>query len=121
MLDILTTAIVLTRKQGEKSESNYGCAYRGAGDLKCAVGCLIKDEHYYEGLETESADSGSIIEVLNASIGRKLSQIEIGYLVLIQEAHDDATKANFKQDFLERITNYINQGELPGELLCLTK
>ena len=31
------------------------CAYRGAGGLRCAVGCLIKDEAYHKGLEGTSA------------------------------------------------------------------
>jgi len=31
------------------------CAYRGAGGLSCAVGCLIKDEAYHKGLEGTSA------------------------------------------------------------------
>ncbi len=34
--------------QGERAWSNElgGCAYRGIGGLRCAVGCLIPDESY---------------------------------------------------------------------------
>lgn len=32
--------------QGERSENDIGCVYRGPNGLKCAAGCLISDEEY---------------------------------------------------------------------------
>ncbi|WKV20533.1 hypothetical protein 16Q_140 [Pseudomonas phage 16Q] len=32
--------------QGERSEGDDGCVYRGPNGLKCAAGCLISDEEY---------------------------------------------------------------------------
>lgn len=44
------------------------CAYRGANNTKCAIGCLIADEFYHTGLEGQSYNK--FIEVLvKKSIG----------------------------------------------------
>jgi hypothetical protein len=45
VFDIVATHLI---KQGKESRIGGGCAYRGEGGLKCALGVLIKDEFYRE-------------------------------------------------------------------------
>lgn len=47
--EVFDTVAVHLLDQGEPARRNAGgtgCAYRGVGGLKCAVGCLIPDEDY---------------------------------------------------------------------------
>lgn len=37
--------------QGKRSKDGEGCAYRGHGGAKCAVGCLITDGEYRKSME----------------------------------------------------------------------
>lgn len=56
MLEIFNKVEAHLLAQGKESISGYlglsdVCAYRGKGGLKCAIGCLIKDEFYHKDLE----------------------------------------------------------------------
>ena len=56
MLEVFNKVEAHLLTQGEASMSGYMglsdvCAYRGEGNRKCAIGCLIKDEFYHRGLE----------------------------------------------------------------------
>ncbi len=115
-MNILKQAIEAVIKQGEKSTSDKEiCMYR-QGELKCAVGHLITDEHYNRELENCSLHPGNKIhKALNKSLGYELSEQEIRHLKLIQDAHDKSG-SNFVQGFKSRILYHINYFELPAEL-----
>lgn len=66
----------------------WTCAYRGEGGRMCAVGCLIKDEHYRPDLEGISVDSVSVMVAVEASLGRTLDQQEAYLLRGLQATHD---------------------------------
>ena len=116
-MNILKQSIEAVIKQGEQSNGGYRCRYR-QGELKCAVGHLITDEHYNEDLEHISLELGNKVnDALNKSLGYELSKQEIGYLKYIQLAHDDSTDiSTFVKDFKRGILHRINQGMLPKEL-----
>ena len=42
---------LLAQNKRSRDKDDLGCVYRGVGGLKCAVGCLIADEHYTPKLE----------------------------------------------------------------------
>ena len=55
-------------KQRSKSQSEYGsCKYRNDEGLMCAVGCLITDEAYDEGLEGKMSDDLLVTAALERS------------------------------------------------------
>ena len=116
-MNILKQSIEAVIKQGEQSIKEDNCQYR-QGELNCAVGHLITDEHYSDFLEGASLSPDNKIHyALNKSLGYELSDKEIVYLKYIQNAHDSSTdKTNFVRDFKSEILQHINQGHLPEEL-----
>lgn len=59
-------------KQGRKSQDDYhGCMYRTsseAGDvLKCAIGCLIADEHYDAVFEQTTTEEENVVSAVRKS------------------------------------------------------
>lgn len=96
-------------KQNQRSVENSQCLYRGPGDLKCAVGCLMTDEEYdknYEGL-----DVGSLIsrDYLPARL-----KSECVLLVSLQTAHDRAY--DFQTDFKPNMEKVARLYELSMEV-----
>lgn len=81
---IFDTVLTKLREQGRASMQGTGCAYRGEGGLKCAVGHLMPDNAYdpaYEGL-----DAGTLPQEAYAAMN--VSYTDIGFLCQLQEAHD---------------------------------
>lgn len=80
------------RAQTEDKLSVYGgyfCAYRGDNGTKCAVGCLIADEHYRPECEWASVYTGRVQRALIASgvpIGADPRTINL--LSRLQAVHD---------------------------------
>lgn len=75
------------RAQGEKSlmpGCSVACAYRGENGRKCAVGCLIADEHYAPDLEWQNTLTGRVKNALKAS-GVEMDSYD---LLTLQEIHD---------------------------------
>ena len=99
-------------KQGEQSIWNGACKYR-SGDLKCAVGHLIKDEHYRPKLEGKDGDSPSVRAALELSIGRELTDDERQHLLELQSCHDGAKDEDFVSDFKDKVKVSIKLGYLP--------
>lgn len=80
------------------------CAYRGDGGLKCALGCLITDEHYapsLEGLNLEySVPDNRVRRAVEESLGFALGTDEVRLLVALQQVHDRVTVT---EDWLHRL------------------
>lgn len=76
-------------KQGEQAISGAGCRYRTAGGTKsCAVGCLIPQELYHDGIEGRAVDAvldenPEIRKALGAGTGKDYSLLEE-----MQKIHD---------------------------------
>ena len=74
-------------KQGRRSLNAEGkCAYRSADGAQCAVGCLIKDEHYDPSLEGQGVWSLEMKSIL-WQYGIVASQ-SLRLLNSLQELHD---------------------------------
>ena len=75
-------------EQGKPAMSiSGGCVYRNSGGLKCAVGCLISDDAYHEGLEDCTPHMDNVIEALEKS-GWPFTYGELQCLKEMQEKHD---------------------------------
>lgn len=74
--------------QGERSESSFGCAYRGDGGLKCAVGVLIPEERYYPDMEGASVSNTPFILNGVAKLMRRLGH-DLALLGELQRVHDE--------------------------------
>ncbi len=78
-------------EQETRSENAHECLYRGPNGMKCAVGCLIDDEHYtadLEGLSVVRADK--VTYAIAQSIGRSLTIEDVTLLNSLQRFHDNA-------------------------------
>jgi len=82
-------------KQNEQSSSGSVCVYRGHDGMSCAVGCLIDDDHYNQGLEDCDVFDGGVIDALLGSVGNWLFEVDdclsdkrILMLRLLQKLHD---------------------------------
>ena len=70
--------------QGAKSMMGDTCRYRGSNGAKCAVGCLIKDDHYDPILELRSSRS----ELVKEALIKSKVDIHTELLVKLQYIHD---------------------------------
>lgn len=79
-------------KQGWKPSFLPGskCAYRGADGCACAVGTLIKDEHYETKLEGSTTTTVVVRRAVEASVGFELDGHMWYLLRELQKAHDNA-------------------------------
>ena len=92
------------------SHNSTSCAYRGEGGFKCAVGQLLTDEqitkyNVKEGSTPEDFSEELLAEVLPGVNG----PVAEDFMEALQQAHDGAMSANFKQDFLRR-ANKVAEG-----------
>lgn len=81
---------LLTQKQRavrERDDSGM-CLYRSPGGLKCAVGALIKDEHYHPALEGKDPSLRSVQLALLASGVDTQGRVALYLLTELQRIHD---------------------------------
>lgn len=75
-------------QQNAKSLNHDGdCMYRGADGRMCAVGCLIADEHYSPGLESQLSSEPDVQKALEAS-GIEIDEHSVKLLRELQIIHD---------------------------------
>jgi hypothetical protein len=93
-------------RQHEKSTIMGGnsCQYRGHDGLKCAVGILIKDDYYTYHVEGQNVRD--IIDQVNGSLGRKLTNDEVSLLNNLQSVHDNADVDHWPVSLKEVARNY---------------
>jgi len=84
-------------KQKKRSlHSRNGCAYRGEGNMMCAVGCLIKDEYYDRRMESMSAFSDPVLACLRLSGVQITLLSEAMFLSDLQILHDHTDPKEWK-------------------------
>lgn len=93
------------RDQGKKSSlcTNDGvtCLYRHPEGLKCAAGCLMKDEYYYQAIEGKNVESWIVQDILKVS-GVDMDDDNIFSLVKeLQSFHDFTSPTLWKTNFKE--------------------
>ena len=90
------------------------CAYRGAGGLRCAVGCLIKDEAYHKGLEAiamwadeKEEDRQMLLEEALIKSGIDLNSTMTHMLSDLQSLHDTVRPEVWKQRLQKLRVKYL--------------
>ena len=101
-------------KSIRKSLKQDMCAYRGAGGLRCAVGCLIKDEFYHEGLEglamlpdKKENDHQMLLEEALIKSGIDLNSTMTHMLGDLQSLHDTVKPKVWKQRLQNLRVKYL--------------
>lgn len=84
---VATHLLTQNKKSTYDVSFSTNCAYRGAGGTSCAVGCLIKDEHYDPEIEGEAATSSLVRLALSAS-GIPITPEALSLLSELQNLHD---------------------------------
>ena len=85
------------RKSAVRIGGVYSCAYRGPRGLKCAVGCLIRDDEYIPSMEANGVTALSDRRRLPSRLGPHLN-----LLLDLQDVHDGPLKlraAMLRRDF----------------------
>lgn len=85
--EIYDKVVAHLRAQNARSRNGEFCAYRGASGQMCAIGCLIKDEHYTPELEGLPVFHSSVQTALNNS-GIPIDESSIQLLQKFQRIHD---------------------------------
>jgi hypothetical protein len=90
------------------------CAYRGAGGLRCAVGCLIKDEAYSRSLEgiamwadEKEEDRQMLLEEALIKSGIDLKPATTYMLSDLQYLHDRKKPKDWKQELQKLKVKYF--------------
>jgi len=94
--DLFDIMVYHTLQQGQQSlheNSGSDCAYRGIAEdganVRCAVGFLIDDLRYYEGLEGQDARCPCVQDAVTKSLGvHHLTSKQIQVMLAVQSAHD---------------------------------
>lgn len=75
---------------GFSLDGTPGCMYRGVNGTRCAVGCLIPDEMYSDGIEHLMVKDAEIYEILwEANVLSEEDQVtELELLANLQAVHD---------------------------------
>ena len=101
-------------KSIRKSLKQDMCAYRGAGGLRCAVGCLIKDEFYHEDLEglamlpdKKEDDHQMLLEEALIKSGIDLNSTMTHMLGDLQSLHDTVKPKVWKQRLQNLRVKYL--------------
>lgn len=110
-LDIVQYVKTALLKQGERSvDSFHDCAYRGDGGLKCAVGWLITDAAYSEGLEQFLVDDSEVVQALRASGVPVATEGDTELMLRLQQLHDECHPAEWAEAFTELILT-VHRGD----------
>lgn len=64
------------------------CQYRTRDGKKCAIGVLIEDRFYYSGIEGPGVFNSLVLEVVEKSLGLKLTADDLTFLSGLQHIHD---------------------------------
>lgn len=87
----------LLTQDGRSYAESGSCAYRGEGGRSCAVGCLIKEEHYSSNLEGRPANDPCVRLAIKKS-GVQLDEIRYvaALLTQLQVIHDSVPVVAWK-------------------------
>ena len=94
--------------QREQSLTADGrCAYRGQNGRRCAVGCLINDEHYHSALEDKTTPITEAFKAVENSLGLpRLSPRLVFLLEELQVLHDHTPPSTWREELKELAHQY---------------
>lgn len=75
-------------KQNAQAYENGDCLYKTPSGKMCAVGCLIKPEHYLEKFEGKGIDELAVQSAVEESVGFKFDRDGFNMLSNWQNYHD---------------------------------
>ena len=78
---------LMTQNVKSFDATNTFCQYRGEAGCKCAVGCLISDEHYVNHIENHRVNSPAVLKAIHAS-GYSTSKKAVELYTQLQRIHD---------------------------------
>lgn len=107
--NVVKKHLLAQRKRAE--DSFNGCRYRddSAGRmLKCAIGCLIKDEVYNPNIEGKSVKSRQVQSQLKAS-GVDVGVAPIDFWSRLQAVHDRRDPEEWEQELGKLANSYCLQ------------
>ncbi len=92
-------------QQGERAGDGDSCFYRGPGNMKCAVGCLIPDDTYQPAME-----GAGVVELLNKTSSKYAPALEflrpnLALLRLLQKTHDNPIYWSARERMAERLAD----------------
>lgn len=98
--------------QNARSQLGVGprCLYRGPGKLKCAVGILIKDEHFNDEFNSEPVDDGRVLEALRASGINVDDERLVELLIDLQTLHDKCSLTFWREKLNNVEKEYFTEG-----------
>ena len=93
---------------------HMSCAYRGADNMSCAVGCLIDDKYYTKDLEGESISKDKVRRAVALSLHIDgLDDNEITFLEDLQSVHDTVEPEDWKTELTYLASKYgLDKGSL---------
>lgn len=87
--------------QNARARNHRGeCVYRSDSGRKCAIGCLIEDEHYSKDLESYALEAMSVRGALQKS-GIDMGFGELVMLEKLRNIHDQSPIANWPRELDE--------------------
>ena len=100
IFDKVAAHLLAQRQQSLNADGR--CAYRGENGLRCAVGCLIDDEHYRSGLEGGTITAQSVSQAVKDSLGLpSLSPRLVNLLEELQILHDYTPPSTWRKELKE--------------------
>lgn len=92
----------------DRLPTTFGCAYRGDGGRKCAVGVLIPDALYFQELEGKLADE--LCNMRPCPLGFNPTPGQLRLLDRLQRLHDSMDPVIWAQR-LDKVEAAVNSGE----------
>lgn len=104
-------AHLLTQNAKARLPDDRGCAYRDSLGRKCAIGCLILDEHYTPFLEGAGVRSDQVQAALAKSgIKFNANSVDEAFLQQLQGIHDNDSVVDWPR-LLTRFAKQYNLKE----------
>lgn len=109
-------------KQAKQSQVDGSCMYRldsiASCPIRCAVGHMIKDEHY-TGVEEANVSDLSVLESVRKSLGMQyISEEQQDILSCIQVAHDGVPAQHQGESFVFSFLNNLQKQAKADEVVA---
>ncbi len=97
---------LLSQNKKSIQAGSITCRYRGDGELKCAIGILIKDEFYSPKLEYLGIPASPVLRAVSASCafitgcGSEEGTTNIELLIALQNTHDFCHVGDWRNDLI---------------------
>jgi len=109
------TVVSHVRKQRVKSTTKDGdCTYRGLNNTKCAIGCLIPDAVYNQGMESKNVytfrdEHPNVYKLILDNAELQDSETIVRFYSGMQQAHDHAS---------ENVNDFLHMFERQAQCLA---